>query len=217
MKSACLTRKIFFLNSLIVLTILFAAAGCATLSENECLNADWYIIGYEDGSRGIPLAQIGKHRKACAKHDVSPDMNRYRTGHIEGLAHHCTPRSGYRFGIHGNAYNGVCRGLQEPAFLDAYEQGKEIFRLQQSIRYKQKRIDELYDELDTIQADMDEQETELVQDGIGKKRRIQLLGSIRSAESRQLDLRSEIILIEDDVNELMITRDNAIANSPYHE
>ena len=32
--------------------LLALLAGCATLNKNECLRADWYAIGLEDGARG---------------------------------------------------------------------------------------------------------------------------------------------------------------------
>ena len=60
-----------------VIWISFSFFSCATLNKDECLTADWYQIGYEDGAKGYPLSRIGKHRKACAKHGVTPDMPPY--------------------------------------------------------------------------------------------------------------------------------------------
>jgi hypothetical protein len=48
-----------------------AFTGCATLGKEECLNADWFTIGFEDGARGYPASRIGDHREACAKHGVT--------------------------------------------------------------------------------------------------------------------------------------------------
>ena len=32
--------------------------GCASMSKNECMTADWYAIGYESGIRGQRESQI---------------------------------------------------------------------------------------------------------------------------------------------------------------
>ena len=52
---------------------MFLVLGCASLDKNECLHADWYAIGLEDGARGRALERLGDHRRACAKHSVTPD------------------------------------------------------------------------------------------------------------------------------------------------
>ena len=53
---------------------IFFVASCATMSESECEEADWEIIGLEDGAQGHPLSHIGQHRKACAEYGVKPDL-----------------------------------------------------------------------------------------------------------------------------------------------
>ncbi len=65
--------------------MLMLASGCATMSEEECLVADWHAIGYEDGAAGLQVAQLGKRREACAEYGVRPDTAAYRAGRDEGL------------------------------------------------------------------------------------------------------------------------------------
>ncbi len=65
--------KLLFTLSVSILLI----SGCATMGKDECLTSNWRSIGYEDGARGYPPERIGNHRKACAKHSVSPDLQTY--------------------------------------------------------------------------------------------------------------------------------------------
>ena len=57
--------------------VLLLVAGCATLDKDECRSADWYAIGLEDGARGRAIERLGDHRRACAKHNVAPNAERY--------------------------------------------------------------------------------------------------------------------------------------------
>ena len=47
-------------------------AGCATLSERECRDQDWYGIGADDGFDGAPASTIEDHRKACTEYGIEP-------------------------------------------------------------------------------------------------------------------------------------------------
>src|SRR6476646_7256567 len=83
-------------------------AGCASLDRGECLNANWYAIGVEDGARGQPLERLGVHRRACAEYAVAPDAERYVAGRNEGLKSFCTYERGFSQGRGGHAYSGAC-------------------------------------------------------------------------------------------------------------
>lgn len=41
---------------IIISALSMLASGCATLNESECQNADWYVIGLADGSKGRRLS-----------------------------------------------------------------------------------------------------------------------------------------------------------------
>ena len=62
-----------------------ALFGCASMNKAECLVSDWQMIGYEDGARGYGSQHLARHRKACAKHGVAPDLAAYQQGRSEGL------------------------------------------------------------------------------------------------------------------------------------
>jgi hypothetical protein len=106
-------------------------AACATLSPEQCQNADWRQIGYADGAQGLPGSRIQDHASACAKHGVRPDMEAYLSGRMEGLISYCQAENGFEVGRSGRPDNaGDCPPHLRPAFLDQYQQGKEINSLQ---------------------------------------------------------------------------------------
>ena len=115
-------------------------AGCASLDKDECRTADWRAIGLEDGVKGRTLDRLGDHRKACAKHGVTPDTDRYIAGRTEGLATYCTPDNGYRVGRTGESYHGVCPELSAPAFVAAYNRGHELYALHSRLSSVEREI-----------------------------------------------------------------------------
>jgi hypothetical protein len=111
---------------------VFAVAGCATLSEDECLAGNWRIIGYEDGALGQPRERVGAHAEACARYGVSPDLETWRLGYEEGLASYCTRPSGFLSGVGGAVYQGVCTGEAAQVFLTAYTDGRTVYDVRQA-------------------------------------------------------------------------------------
>ena len=128
--------------------------GCASMSGQECMVADWQAVGYEDGVRGFTGDRIGNHRKACAKHGVAPDLAAYRAGREAGLREFCEPENGYNLGVRGGTYTGVCPADLDVDFFAAYTDGKRLHDLRSSvsqvenqIRTKENRIDEIEDKI----------------------------------------------------------------------
>ena len=107
--------------------------GCSSMSKSECLAVDWRTIGYEDGARGYAGERIAQHRKACAKHGVTPDLDLYQAGRREGLHEYCQPANGFRVGARGAGYGGVCPAEMEVEFIDAYESGFHLHTLQSRV------------------------------------------------------------------------------------
>lgn len=118
--------------------LLAAACGCASLDKDECLNASWYAIGVEDGSKGRPVERLGDHRRACAKYGVAPDAERYLAGRGEGLKSFCTYDRGFSEGRAGHVYNAACP--QPQAFLAGYQRGRELYDLHRQLDELQKQI-----------------------------------------------------------------------------
>ncbi|HEX6156004.1 MAG TPA: DUF2799 domain-containing protein [Burkholderiales bacterium] len=116
------------------------AASCASLDKDECLSADWYAIGLEDGARGRAIERLGDHRRACAKHNVTPNAERYLAGRSAGLKSFCTPERGFSEGRAGHAYAAGCPEPLAGRFLASYQRGRELH--------------ELHRQLDAVQSDI---------------------------------------------------------------
>lgn len=111
-----------YIRIAIVLTIALLT-GCATMSKEECTNADWHAVGYSDGSRGIHFQNLEKHRKSCGKYEIVPDAGAYRAGWDQGIRSYCTADNGYRAGRAGKAYHNICPSDVEADFLSGWDQG----------------------------------------------------------------------------------------------
>lgn len=178
-------------------TALFVS-GCATMSGDECVTSDWRAIGYEDGARGYTSSRLGQHRKACAKHGVTPDLSEYQAGRQEGLNEFCQPQRGFNLGSGGGRYNGVCPSHLEPDFLDAYRTGARLHTLRAnvssatySINAKERELDDLDGVVRSKQATLIAAET-TVQD------RVLILADLEDLSERKGQLEAEILdLVED--------------------
>lgn len=118
---------------LLGLILCFITTGCASLSKEECANANWDAIGYGDGSRGKSADRFNIHQKACAEHGYKASFADYKDGHLRGLKEvFCKPRHGYQLGLKGSGYNNVCPSDVEPGFIAAYHHGRDIYKAQRS-------------------------------------------------------------------------------------
>lgn len=123
------TQAIISLSGLLALM-----SGCAGMSEQACLATDWQVVGFEDGAAGRPVAAIGRYRQQCADHGISPDLDRYRAGHADGLESFCRPGRGFDVGRRGVVYQGVCPVELEAEFLAAYQSGRYLYELETEVR-----------------------------------------------------------------------------------
>jgi len=130
------------------LFLVFLSA-CATLDKDECTSADWYAIGLEDGARGRALERLGDHRRACAKHGVTPNADRYVAGRNEGLKSFCTYERGFSEGRAGHAYGAVCPAPLAKAFIAGHQKGRELHDLN-------RRLDEVEREIGRIKTALKE-------------------------------------------------------------
>src|SRR3546814_19016483 len=113
---------------------VFALSGCASMSESECLTADWYDQGYKDGRRGYPASRVIDHREACAGVGVMTDLKQYSTGRDKGIAVYCTPANAVAEGRAGRYYADVCPSGLEGKFLFYYRHGLQAHGAQQRER-----------------------------------------------------------------------------------
>ncbi len=156
---------------ILVLAAALLAGGCATLSEGECLTADWYRIGLEDANRGHDLGRLDSHRDACLEHGIRPDANAYAGGHRDGLESFCTARRGYSYGREGSYYRQTCPVELEPEFLDGYRLGSEIHRAEQELNTLRNEINELEDDLEDAADDDERRQLRREIDELDERRR----------------------------------------------
>lgn len=164
--------------------ILLLTSGCATMNESECRNADWRIIGMEDGASGKKSSHLGRHRRACSEYDIIPDLNLYLLGYNQGLGQYCTEQSGYGVGKSGASYNGICPKTSETLFLEGYRRGRKIYLLQQDIKGLR---DSIYSDEITLRELKDKaraKEHEILREDISQATRGDLLRSVKKMERK---------------------------------
>lgn len=139
-------KNIFHL--IIMAGIMALLAACASMSEKECLSADWFEQGHLDGRNGQPPTRIIEHRKACAKVAVMPDGELYRQGWEHGIIEYCTPANGLAEGRAGRTYRNVCPAELEGEFLFSHQRGMELYEAERRVSDLQRQIDQLQRKLD---------------------------------------------------------------------
>ena len=179
-------------------TLALGFSGCASMSGDECLTSDWQMIGFEDGSRGYGSERLGEHRKACAKHGVTPDLTAYRQGREEGLRDFCQPARAYNLGSRGGRYNGVCPAESESDFLDAYRAGYHLYELRAAVNSANAQINSKEHELDHIQTTVREKEALLIATDTTMQDRILILADLKDLSERTGELEVEIDHLIDD-------------------
>lgn len=122
-------------------------AGCASMSEEECLTADWYERGAMDGRHGQSTAILDRHREACAKAGVVPDTEQFHKGHNVGIREFCRPENGTSTGHRGYRYQGICPADLHDAFVERYRAAYRVYEaksrtdtVQRDIRIKENNL-----------------------------------------------------------------------------
>ncbi len=166
------------LNGMIIMSLALSLSGCATMSESECLQANWETIGFEDGERGRLISYLGTRRKACAEYQVAPNLNTYQLGHQRGVEVYCKESRGFQLGRNGNEYNGVCPKHLELEFLTGFENGKLLYRAEAAVYQIEQQIAQIDSEIDELNVQLNVTEEQLVHAASSEERR-HLVGEVR--------------------------------------
>jgi hypothetical protein len=110
-----------------------AIAGCSSMSEKQCRSVDWEQRGERDAYDGQARERIASYQDACSEHGIQADVAAYNSGYAKGLLLYCTPQRGYALGKAGRSYRGTCPPQDEPAFLDGYDAGKDLYTEQRRV------------------------------------------------------------------------------------
>jgi hypothetical protein len=170
-------------GSKVMLSVALALVffGCATLSKNECLQADWYELGYRDGSVGAPRSLFQNHYDACLEHNVHADRAAYFEGRDEGLSAYCTYDSGFTQGRAGHIYKRVCPPELEPGFRAGYNKGNEIYQFESQIASLEYR-------LTIIEKKIHGKEEQLVSPDLSYPKRKKIRADIRDLDIEYRDV-----------------------------
>lgn len=168
------------------------------MDRDECLTVDWRTVGFEDGAAGYSGDRIGQHRKACAKHGVTPDLAAYRIGRDEGLREYCVPTNGFRLGSHGGSYNGMCPSDLEPAFLDSYESGRQLYTLESRLSGVTHALNARRNELHDAESDIVARSARAISSDAPAEERAQAVVDVKHLGERVGRLKTEIRQLEEE-------------------
>jgi hypothetical protein len=177
---------------------LLALGACATMDRDECLTVDWRTVGFEDGAAGYSGDRIGQHRKACAKHGVTPDLAAYQSGREDGLREYCVPNNGFRLGSQGGSYGGMCPADLEPAFADAFESGRHLHTLEERLSGVSSQIRGKRSALQSAESDIVTRSALAISNEATKEERAQAVVDVKQLGERVGRLKSEIRHLEEE-------------------
>jgi len=145
------------LRIIAALAVLGSLGGCASMSKNECLAANWEDVGIRDGADGRPEEYLIQHSKACAKVNVVPDRGAWSHGREQGLDRFCVPYRAYQLGENGYGFDvAICRNYDQDRLFSAYEMGRDVNRLGNQLASIDGEIASIHDRLDD--EDMEKKE-----------------------------------------------------------
>ena len=162
------------------LTIIatLALGACSTLSQEECITADWKTIGFEDGSRGYSSQRISAHRESCAEYGVAPDFDRYLVGHSQGLHNYCNYNNGFQLGKSGAGFNAICPEEIAAPFLSGYQQGRKIYDVTNQLTAMEKERQLILEDIHHTSSEIDKKRDMVIAQSTGELLRKELLTQI---------------------------------------
>lgn len=164
------------------LAAVLLLGGCASMSEDQCRNANWEEVGFQDGLRGRSAQRLVAYREDCGKIGVKPDDGRWRIGHLRAIPIYCSPDNAVRAGVEGWAYEGICPPEIEAGFLNRYRAGRMVYEARQHVA----RID----------SDIRSVDSELRRSDVSAQRRRDLERRRIHLISEQNHLRTQLMMME---------------------
>jgi hypothetical protein len=172
-------------------TYLFLAlliSGCANMDKDDCQTADWRIIGFEDGSYGRNEASISQHRKECSEHGVTPNLDQYRAGHLEGSKRFCTNKNGFSHGNDGKRYKGNCPVIFEDKFLAGFTKGQKLNSLRKSLNMSKKELEHADAQIHNLTITIEEKNELMIADGLNREQRKTIRDEIEVHKQEQIEI-----------------------------
>jgi ribosome modulation factor len=211
--TATYKHKAFF--TAVFLAVVALLHGCATLNKDECMLADWRLIGYEDGVAGKSAAAVGEYREDCAKHAVVPDLAAYRSGREEGLLEYCKADNGYRLGTAGRSLAAVCPTALEGDFRDAWNNGRTLYLARSAVNKTHSRINNHKQTLSSLEETRAQKLAALIADGLKADQRLMILYELNELQQEMHGVEDEIVDLELDLEDQQSRLDQLSDNSSY--
>lgn len=187
-----------------LLAVCVFLGSCQTLSKEECVAADWRVIGEQDGAAGHnPQDRFARHVKACERAGIVADQTLWFQGYQQGLPRYCTPLNGLAVGSQGKSYANVCPVDLDPGFREGYSLGKSYHRVKSDISSKESQIRGLEQ---TIRDDEDLLRANTTGDRDIQRRIDDNRWRIRDLEREVGRLQSDLRRIEDDMADFRYSR-----------
>jgi hypothetical protein len=206
-------RNTLFIGA--ILAVLVLLQGCATLNKDECMLADWRLIGYQDGVAGKSAAVVGTYREDCAKHAVVPDLDAYRAGREEGLQQYCKVDNGYRLGNAGRGFAAVCPAALAQGFRDAYDAGRELYLARSAVNNTHSNIHSRKQTLSDLEKSRAEKLAALISDGLKADQRVMILYEVNELQQEMNSVEDEIVDLEFDLEDQEARLDQLSRNTTY--
>lgn len=173
----------------IAVGLLLSTAGCASLSREECLYADWTGLGIKDGREGEEASRFIKHQEACRQYGVSPDKQEYLAGREQGLQDYCQLENAIETGLRGLRYQSVCPSAIHNTFQRYNDTAYQVY---------QKR-----EELKSLDSSISGKENSLQDKKLTDKNRRTIRDEIRNMDIKRQQLRDELYSAERQLDRLM--------------
>lgn len=139
--------------AMVGLVVVGILGGCATMTPQECRQANWEEVGFNDAGAGHEITRSADHREACAEAGVTVDFKAYREGYALGLPYYCTATQGFETADHGGGYASQCELAKFPDYADGFDQGVAVYAL---IRERDGLAATLRDKRDQSEALLDQ-------------------------------------------------------------
>ena len=195
-------------------------SGCAGMSKDECLYADWRAIGYEDGAAGLPVSAVSERRSVCArKAGVTVDMAEYTSGRTQGLELYCEPSRAFAVGSGGQTYHGVCSGPGEAEFTSAYQAGRQLFVLERAVAEIENDIRQAHNDLNGVERHITDVQAALIAPSSTVEERVQYVADLKAYSEDKGNIEVAIVALNRDhvraQEELRDYQDYLAVNGPY--
>lgn len=183
------TEFIHRLCCILASATLLSLGGCASLTPEQCRQADWRQIGYADGVKGLPGSQIEEHASACAPLGIRPNLDAYLQGRQQGLLSYCQPENGFQVGRRGATHiAGDCPVNLRYGFLQQYDFGRQVHALESELSSRRSNLSNNRDRIRHSDERIGKIRSELSRSDLTSDRRKSLLDEYNSLVSRKENL-----------------------------